>query len=157
LMLADHLRLRRELGVDRKQRVEDAVTVVAGDVGGGPDRVEDAQIRLCDEFQRLPVIRRLGAVAWQRGGERAGGGRPSGALAEVAAGQTIAHYCLPKLASCRDRIARMGPQPISAVATSPSLLCHLRMHLDDFDFALPRELIADRPAEPREAARLLVL
>jgi len=31
------------------------------------------------------------------------------------------------------------------------------MHLDDFDFALPRELIADRPAEPREAARLLVL
>jgi S-adenosylmethionine:tRNA ribosyltransferase-isomerase len=31
------------------------------------------------------------------------------------------------------------------------------MHLADFDFALPRELIADRPAEPREAARLLVL
>jgi S-adenosylmethionine:tRNA ribosyltransferase-isomerase len=31
------------------------------------------------------------------------------------------------------------------------------MHLADFDFALPRELIANRPAEPREAARLLVL
>jgi len=31
------------------------------------------------------------------------------------------------------------------------------MHLADFDFPLPRELIADRPAEPREAARLLVL
>jgi S-adenosylmethionine:tRNA ribosyltransferase-isomerase len=31
------------------------------------------------------------------------------------------------------------------------------MHLADFDFVLPRELIADRPAEPREAARLLVL
>src|SRR5712671_228714 len=31
------------------------------------------------------------------------------------------------------------------------------MHLADFDFALPRELIADRPSEPREAARLLVL
>ncbi len=29
------------------------------------------------------------------------------------------------------------------------------MHLDDFDFALPRGLIADRPCEPREAARLL--
>src|SRR5439155_5714386 len=27
----------------------------------------------------------------------------------------------------------------------------------DFDFALPRELIADRPAEPRDSARLLVL
>src|SRR5712671_2309262 len=31
------------------------------------------------------------------------------------------------------------------------------MHLADFDFALPRELIADRPAEPRDSARLLVL
>jgi S-adenosylmethionine:tRNA ribosyltransferase-isomerase len=31
------------------------------------------------------------------------------------------------------------------------------MHLADFDFALPRELIADRPKEPRETARLLVL
>jgi S-adenosylmethionine:tRNA ribosyltransferase-isomerase len=31
------------------------------------------------------------------------------------------------------------------------------MHLADFDFALPRELVALRPAEPREAARLLVL
>lgn len=29
------------------------------------------------------------------------------------------------------------------------------MHLDDFDFPLPRELIADHPCEPREAARLL--
>lgn len=29
------------------------------------------------------------------------------------------------------------------------------MRLDDFDFPLPRALIADRPAEPREAARLL--
>ena len=31
------------------------------------------------------------------------------------------------------------------------------MRLSDFDFDLPRELIADRPAEPREAARLLVM
>jgi S-adenosylmethionine:tRNA ribosyltransferase-isomerase len=31
------------------------------------------------------------------------------------------------------------------------------MRLEDFDFPLPRELIADRPAEPRESARLLVL
>ena len=30
-----------------------------------------------------------------------------------------------------------------------------RLHLDDFDFPLPRELIAERPVEPREAARLL--
>jgi S-adenosylmethionine:tRNA ribosyltransferase-isomerase len=31
------------------------------------------------------------------------------------------------------------------------------MHLADFDFPLPRELVADRPAEPREAARLLLV
>jgi S-adenosylmethionine:tRNA ribosyltransferase-isomerase len=31
------------------------------------------------------------------------------------------------------------------------------MRLGDFDFELPRELIADHPIEPREAARLLVL
>jgi S-adenosylmethionine:tRNA ribosyltransferase-isomerase len=31
------------------------------------------------------------------------------------------------------------------------------MHLAEFDFDLPRELIADRPAEPRERARLLLL
>lgn len=31
------------------------------------------------------------------------------------------------------------------------------MRLDDFDYELPRELIADRPAEPRDAARLLVI
>ena len=31
------------------------------------------------------------------------------------------------------------------------------MRLDDFDFDLPGELIADHPCEPREAARLLVI
>jgi S-adenosylmethionine:tRNA ribosyltransferase-isomerase len=31
------------------------------------------------------------------------------------------------------------------------------MRLEDFDFALPRALIADRPCEPRDAARLLVI
>jgi len=31
------------------------------------------------------------------------------------------------------------------------------MRLDDFDFELPRPLIADRPCEPRDAARLLLI
>src|SRR5690242_14183518 len=33
----------------------------------------------------------------------------------------------------------------------------LLMQLADFDFDLPRDLIADRPAEPRDSARLLVI
>lgn len=31
------------------------------------------------------------------------------------------------------------------------------MRVDEFDFELPKELIADRPAEPRESARLLLV
>jgi S-adenosylmethionine:tRNA ribosyltransferase-isomerase len=31
------------------------------------------------------------------------------------------------------------------------------MHIDDFDFALPRKRIAQHPCEPRDAARLLVI
>src|SRR5215813_5415555 len=31
------------------------------------------------------------------------------------------------------------------------------MRLDDFDFELPRRLIADHPCEPRESARLLII
>ncbi|MGH6960775.1 MAG: S-adenosylmethionine:tRNA ribosyltransferase-isomerase, partial [Dongiaceae bacterium] len=31
------------------------------------------------------------------------------------------------------------------------------MKVSYFDFELPRQLIADRPAEPRDAARLLVV
>jgi S-adenosylmethionine:tRNA ribosyltransferase-isomerase len=41
--------------------------------------------------------------------------------------------------------------------TAPSLPDILAMHLADFDYDLPRELIAERPAEPRDSARLLVL
>src|SRR5580704_12526777 len=60
--------------------------------------------------------------------------------------------------SYRASIARTTPPPISsferdcasARITSP-------MRLADFDFALPRKLIADRPAEPRDSARLLVV
>ena len=49
--LVDHLRLRLEVLVEREQRVEDQIAEIARDIGGGPDRVEDAQIGLRDEPQ----------------------------------------------------------------------------------------------------------
>ena len=51
--LVDHLRLRLQVLVEREQGVEDHVAEISGDVRGGPDRVEAAQIRLRDEAQRL--------------------------------------------------------------------------------------------------------
>ncbi len=54
----DHLRLGLELVVEREQRVVDQVAVVAHDVGGGPDRIEDFQIRVHDHPQRLIRLRR---------------------------------------------------------------------------------------------------
>jgi S-adenosylmethionine:tRNA ribosyltransferase-isomerase len=45
-------------------------------------------------------------------------------------------------------------EPIDACAGRP---LSRPMRLDDFDFDLPRELIADHPWEPREAARLLYI
>ena len=53
LELADHLGLRPELGVDREQRVEHHVAVVAGDVGRRPDRIEHLHIGLRDKAQGL--------------------------------------------------------------------------------------------------------
>jgi S-adenosylmethionine:tRNA ribosyltransferase-isomerase len=40
--------------------------------------------------------------------------------------------------------------------TAPAELHRSRMHVRDFEFELPPEAIATRPAEPRDAARLLV-
>jgi S-adenosylmethionine:tRNA ribosyltransferase-isomerase len=31
------------------------------------------------------------------------------------------------------------------------------MHTDDFDYPLPRELVAQTPVEPRDSSRLLVM
>ena len=42
-----------ELRVGREQRVVDHVAVIAGDVRGGRDRVEDAQVGLRDELENL--------------------------------------------------------------------------------------------------------
>jgi hypothetical protein len=46
LVLVDHLRLDLALLVLGEERVVDHVAVVADDVGGGPDRIEDFQIRM---------------------------------------------------------------------------------------------------------------
>ncbi len=47
----DHLRLDLEIAVQREQRVVDHVAVVADDVGGRPDRIEDLEIGVVDHSQ----------------------------------------------------------------------------------------------------------
>src|ERR1700730_4483997 len=55
IVVADHLRMRFEFGVERKQRVEHHIAVIAGDVCCRPYRIEHAQIRLGDKTQGLRV------------------------------------------------------------------------------------------------------
>ena len=69
-MARDHLRLHLELGVVAVQRVEHRQRVVAGDIGGGPDRIERRQVGMRDEIDRLRSVR----PGDPRGGE---GGRRS--------------------------------------------------------------------------------
>ena len=76
-VLVDHLRLDLEVGVGGEQRVPDHVAVVARDVGGRPDRVEDLEIPDRDEAQRAAPLRRLGrARAWPARRRRARRCRP---------------------------------------------------------------------------------
>jgi len=46
LVIADHLWPRYEFGIDREQSVEHHVAMIARDVGGRPDRVENSEIGL---------------------------------------------------------------------------------------------------------------
>jgi len=52
-VIADHLRVRLEFGIEREQRVEHHVGVIARGIGGRPHRVEDAQIVPHDQAQGL--------------------------------------------------------------------------------------------------------
>ena len=56
----DHLRLRLELGVEREQLVVDQVAVVAHDVGGGPHRIDNLEIRMHHDLDRLGLLRERG-------------------------------------------------------------------------------------------------
>src|SRR5207302_2786526 len=81
-----HLRLDPELLVGAEERVVDQVAVVARDVGGRPDGVEDLQIRLGDEADRATAL--LGVDSRRVHGEGRGGG--GGAGEELTATQ-LAH------------------------------------------------------------------
>ena len=54
-MAGQHLRLRLVGAVDAVQCVKDHKPVVARDVRGSPDRVEDRRVRLRDEFQHTLI------------------------------------------------------------------------------------------------------
>jgi hypothetical protein len=53
LVLVHHLGLDLELRIDGEQRVVDHVAMVARDVRGGGNGIQDAQIRLRDELQHF--------------------------------------------------------------------------------------------------------
>ena len=57
VVLVDHLRLHVELLVHGEQRVPHHVAVVALDVGGGPDRIEDLHVRMHDDLEGLRLHR----------------------------------------------------------------------------------------------------
>src|SRR6202162_5448773 len=82
--LADHLRVRLELRVNREQRVGHHIAVIAGPIGRRPDRVEHLDVGWWNEAQCL-LVRGGGPYRprQHRGAERGGGRR----LPELAAGQ----------------------------------------------------------------------
>src|SRR4051794_10282227 len=53
VVFLDHLRLDLALAVHGEERVVDHVAVVAGDVGSGPDRVDDLEVGMHDRFEGL--------------------------------------------------------------------------------------------------------
>jgi hypothetical protein len=67
--LVDHLRLDLAGGIGREQRIVDHVAVIARDVGGGPDRVEDLEIRMRHDPQRRLRLGRAGDAQRQRRGD----------------------------------------------------------------------------------------
>ena len=94
--LADHLRLRTHLGVEREQRVVDHRAVIGGDVRGGPDRIERAQVALHHGADGAGA-RRLRADDARHAGKR---GRGKRALNETAA--SGAHGVSPCSLALRD-------------------------------------------------------
>ena len=69
----DHLRLGLVVRIEREQRVPDHVGVVAGDVGGGPDRIERAQVSDRNRSDHDFLLRQRGLAETDR--EQRGHGR----------------------------------------------------------------------------------
>jgi hypothetical protein len=66
LVIAYHLRLDLAVGIGGEQRVVNHVTVVADDVGGSPDWIQDFQVRIHHGTQRLLSV--CGGSESQRSG-----------------------------------------------------------------------------------------
>ena len=106
--IADHLRMRLELRVERKQRVEHHVAVVARDVRCRPDRIEHMQIRLGDEPQRLRVAAlsaRCEAVSGQC--------RRAGGYSEFSTCQPVSHCYLRRSELTLEMVAKTAPHRAS--------------------------------------------
>ena len=89
--LVDHLRLDVAIVVQSEQRVVDQQTVVAGHVGGGPDRIEDLEIAVQHGANRAR-LGRCGLCLEQAGGRYGSSGRHA-AFDERTAGRS--HWSPP--------------------------------------------------------------
>jgi hypothetical protein len=67
LPLVDHLRLDLELVVEGEQRVVDHVAVMGGNQRGGPDRIDDLEIRMQRDLERSL---RVGGRRKRSGGDK---------------------------------------------------------------------------------------
>jgi hypothetical protein len=57
------------VGIEREQRVPHHVGVVAGDVGGGPDRIDDLQVPIGTGSHGLHLLRRCAQTTGEQRSE----------------------------------------------------------------------------------------
>jgi hypothetical protein len=126
-------------GGEREERIEHYVAVVARDIGGRPDRVEDAQIVAHDKMEGLAVAGPYRPT--QPGGE----GSSAVGQRKLATHHPVRHSRPYRLRVTENACAKIRPMKARLRGSRISISCYRRI------------VIADRPYESRDAARLLFI